>query len=211
MRLIDADALIMALRLEYPMMPMFKENQKEWGIKTEGYRKAEEVIKDAPSIDIVICKECKRGKPYSDKQLECDALGLGGLKFPNDFCSYGEPNSSEKPNNCEPKICDTCRYYNSNIPCGSTPSACKEADKFAEEFVDGLKKLKPKVEPQTSPTISKMEQVEDEQITSKLIDIENSAVSGYESTMSQPKSKLKDEPQTEECEEPNYYDPALWE
>ena len=54
------------------------------------------------------------------------------------------PTSSEKPNNCEPKICDTCRYYNSNIPCGSTPSACKEADKFAEEFVDGLKKLKPK-------------------------------------------------------------------
>lgn len=57
-------------------------------------------------------------------------------------------NSSEKPNNCEPKICDTCRYYNSDIPCGSTPSACKEADKFAEEFVDGLKKLKQKDEPQ---------------------------------------------------------------
>ena len=62
---------------------------------------------------------------------------------------------SEIPNNCEPKICDTCRYYNSNIPCGSTPSACKEADKFAKEFVDGLKKLK-----QTVPTISKMEQVD---------------------------------------------------
>ena len=47
----------------------------------------------------------------------------------------------------EPQICDTCRYYNSNIPCGSTPSACKEADQFAKEFVDGLKKLKPKDEP----------------------------------------------------------------
>ena len=44
---------------------------------------------EAPSIDIVFCKECRWGKPYSDKQLECDALGLGGLKFPNDFCSYG--------------------------------------------------------------------------------------------------------------------------
>ncbi len=56
-------------------------------------------------------------------------------------------NCSEKPNNCEPKICDTCRYYNSNIPCGSTPSACKEADKFAEEFVKGLKKnLKPQID-----------------------------------------------------------------
>ena len=66
-----------------------------------------------------------------------------------DEADHKTENSSEKPNNCEPKICDTCRYYNSNIPCGSTPSACKEADKFAEEFVDGLKKLKPKDEPQT--------------------------------------------------------------
>ena len=47
-------------------------------------------VNDAPSIDIVRCKECRWGKPYSDKQLECDALGLGGLKFPDDFCSYGE-------------------------------------------------------------------------------------------------------------------------
>ena len=62
--------------------------------------------------------------------------------------SIGQPNSSEKPNNCEPKICDTCRYYNSNIPCGSTPSACKKADKFAEEFVDGLKKLTYVINPQ---------------------------------------------------------------
>ena len=47
-------------------------------------------VNNAPRIDIVFCKDCKWGKPYSDKQLECDALGLGGLKFPNDFCSYGE-------------------------------------------------------------------------------------------------------------------------
>ena len=181
-------------------------------------------LNDAPSIDI----EPKRGewKPFDLKWGRsiwyCTACEEG-VEVPCDIwthkpiynfcpnCGADMRNCSEKPNNCEPKICDTCRYYNSNIPCGSTPSACKEADKFAEEFVDGLKKLKPKVEPQTSPTISKMEQVETEQITSKLIDIENSAVSGYESTMSQPKSKLKDEPRTEECEEPNYYDPALWE
>ena len=41
-------------------------------------------------MPIVRCKECKWGKPYSDKQLKCNALGLGGLKFPDDFCSYGE-------------------------------------------------------------------------------------------------------------------------
>ena len=45
--------------------------------------------------ELVRCKECKWGKPYSDKQLECDALGLGGLKFPDDFCSYGERKESE--------------------------------------------------------------------------------------------------------------------
>ncbi len=55
-------------------------------------------IQEEPSIDIVRCKECKWGKPYSDKQLECDALGLGGLKFPDDFCSYGE--SKDKCKEC---------------------------------------------------------------------------------------------------------------
>lgn len=40
--------------------------------------------------ELIRCKECRWGKPYSEKQLECDALGLGGLKFPDDFCSYGE-------------------------------------------------------------------------------------------------------------------------
>ena len=84
MRLIDADALIMALRLEYPMIPMFKENQEEWGIKTEGYRKAEEVIKDAPSIDIVRCKECKRRKK-NGFCLEHNRYE----KNDNGYCSYG--------------------------------------------------------------------------------------------------------------------------
>ena len=49
-----------------------------------------EEVMQLPTIELVRCKECRWGKPYSDKQLECDALGLGGLKFPNDFCSYGE-------------------------------------------------------------------------------------------------------------------------
>lgn len=81
-RYIDADALIMALRLEYPMMPMFKENQEEWGIKTEGYRKAEEVIKDAPSIDI----EPKQGKWIDMGDFEqCSACKGTRLK---EFQSY---------------------------------------------------------------------------------------------------------------------------
>lgn len=50
MRIINADKVIMALRLEYPMMPMFKELREEWAIKTEGYRKAEIVVLEAPII-----------------------------------------------------------------------------------------------------------------------------------------------------------------
>ena len=56
-------------------------------INTQFWSEIENIIISAPSIDIVRCKECRWGKPYSDKQLECDALGLGGLKFPDDFCS----------------------------------------------------------------------------------------------------------------------------
>ena len=49
---------------------------------------------EVPKVDyvgeLVRCKECRWGKPYNDKQLKCDALGVGGLKFLNDYCSYGE-------------------------------------------------------------------------------------------------------------------------
>ena len=49
--LIKREDAIKALRLEYPMMPMFKELREEWAIKTEGYRKAEGVIMRLPSAD----------------------------------------------------------------------------------------------------------------------------------------------------------------
>ena len=77
MRLIDADAMKEWLD-EY--LSVFKKYDKS---EVKGF------VEHQPSIDIVRCKECRWGKPYSEKQLECDALGLGGLKFPNDFCSYG--------------------------------------------------------------------------------------------------------------------------
>ena len=51
------------------------------------------IVKSAPSIDIVRCKECVNwdttdGECYADK---------GGLYFPkaDDFCSYGERKSDE--------------------------------------------------------------------------------------------------------------------
>ena len=53
-------------------------------------QQVETQVNALPSIEIIRCGECKWSKTYSDKQLKCDALGLGGLKFPDDFCSYGE-------------------------------------------------------------------------------------------------------------------------
>ena len=80
-RYVDADAL------KYYGNHIGDEYEDEYHDAQWVYRSQ---IDTAPIIDIVFCKECKWGKPYSDKQLECDALGLGGLKFPDDFCSYGE-------------------------------------------------------------------------------------------------------------------------
>ena len=49
--LIKREDAIKALRCEYPTMPMFKGLREEWAIKTEGFRKAEEVIMSVPSAD----------------------------------------------------------------------------------------------------------------------------------------------------------------
>lgn len=56
---------IKALRLEYPMMPLFKEMREEWAIKTEGFRKAEEVIMRLPSARL-------KGKWVNIYQLDSD-------------------------------------------------------------------------------------------------------------------------------------------
>ena len=156
---------------------LLEKNDKEKAVrKMELFAKAVEI-----TVEIATDEPDNSEKPNNCEHITED--GVTCAKYPAcDDCLDNPLNKvkgserllkgSEKPNNCEPKICDTCRYYNSNIPCGSTPSACKEADKFAEEFVDGLKKLKPKVE----PTISKMEQVDDEtqtQLTARCLNCNN--------------------------------------
>lgn len=42
-------------------------------------------------VEVVRCKDCKRSKEYSDKQLDCKWFHT--LVFPNDFCSNGERRS----------------------------------------------------------------------------------------------------------------------
>ena len=61
-------------------------------------------IEEAPSIDIVRCKECKHRKPSgcvgSIKTYECDITGFRMHDLTNHFCSYGEvskiPTGSER-------------------------------------------------------------------------------------------------------------------
>ena len=87
MELINKEEAIALIKAEMDKIPT---HNLVDGTARINLRLAKNIIEDMPTIDIVRCKECRWGKPYSDKQLECDALGLGGLKFPNDFCSYGE-------------------------------------------------------------------------------------------------------------------------
>ena len=72
-----------------------------------------EAIDEAPSIDIVHCRECKYWQPHEqygydeDNDEYHDYCGLlvpeddyyAFTRKADDFCSYGERNSSEKPNN----------------------------------------------------------------------------------------------------------------
>ena len=111
--LIKREDAIRALRIEYPTMPMFKNLREEWAIKTEGFRKAEEVIMSVPSADrpqgewkpfdltwgrsIYACSVCEEaiavpcgwsdGKPIYDYCPMCGARLKGA---DDDFCSYGK-------------------------------------------------------------------------------------------------------------------------
>ena len=84
MDVIKREDAIKALRLEYPMMPMFKESQKEWAIKTEGYRKAEEVIKNIPSAEnkgkwIMSDIQSKEDTDNGNYQYICSVCGHGDI------------------------------------------------------------------------------------------------------------------------------------
>ena len=48
-------------------------------------------IFDAPSIDIVRCKECKYWQSDGGTMMVCEVYNFIG-KSADDFCSWGEPN-----------------------------------------------------------------------------------------------------------------------
>lgn len=87
-RYIDADAVITAIaefnkyedELEYPYASDDLEEYKD---------DARLLIEDAPSIEIVRCKECKWSKANGTYQW-CGRLDSTARITADDFCSYGE-------------------------------------------------------------------------------------------------------------------------
>jgi len=56
-------------------------------VKATSYGDALDAVREAPSIDIVRCKECK----YKDMELcAMYKLVVAGVRKYDDFCSYGE-------------------------------------------------------------------------------------------------------------------------
>jgi len=75
--LIRREDAIKALRCEYPTMPMFKSLREEWAIKTEGFRKAEEVIMSVPSADRPQGEWIRTGRTniYGGIEVQCSNCG----------------------------------------------------------------------------------------------------------------------------------------
>ena len=69
-------------------------------VKATSYGDALDAVRDAPSIDIIRCRECKYARNIEGEWI-CEHLsgmvGLNVLVKADDFCSYGS--RSEKPNN----------------------------------------------------------------------------------------------------------------
>ena len=69
-------------------------NAKEYSL---GYYESDEwatplsALDDAPTIDIVRCRECKHSGVRNDADVECKRHKL--IMRLNDFCSYGERSS----------------------------------------------------------------------------------------------------------------------
>ena len=91
--LIRREDAIEALRLEYPMMPLFKAMREEWALRTEGFRRAEEVIMRLPSAErkgewieqhenghgfwVGVCSQCGEEKLVGNYCPNCGARMKG--------------------------------------------------------------------------------------------------------------------------------------
>ena len=96
-------------------------------------------IKDAPSIDICFCRECKYFWKYSDLPTKC-VFHLS-LVNADDFCSYGS--RSEKPNCSTTEDCSTVRcerIHEDGVYCARYP-ACDDCPDNPLNKVKGSERL----------------------------------------------------------------------
>ena len=93
-RYIDADAIEESILDKWGVDPKYLDDSLE--ASKDSYML--DWVNSAPTIDIVRCGECKRNN-YC-----CRYISPNGRK-PDDFCSYGERNSSEKQNNSTTEDC----------------------------------------------------------------------------------------------------------
>ena len=78
-RYVAADALKQQVEspyTEYPVMIQIRKALKDF-------------IDDAPSIDIVRCKECKHWRNTDAEKIPTASIACGNMHA-DDFCSYGE-------------------------------------------------------------------------------------------------------------------------
>ena len=89
-RYIDADALKEYIGNARAEFDFFDDDERaRYEAHSKGIYLLDLYVDDAPSIDIVFCKECKHHEdfPTGISPLTC-SLVWGGV-FENDFCSYG--------------------------------------------------------------------------------------------------------------------------
>ena len=95
-RYVDAD---------YVKAVMLNDRLLQGNAEYELYKqKVDAQVKAMPTINIVRCRECKYAEvsvsPITG--LWCTRFGINDMAMKaDDFCSYGERNCSEKPNNSE--------------------------------------------------------------------------------------------------------------
>lgn len=92
-RYIDADALMQKLDIKADCKECNSVDHYFGCLKSLDFVNACEAINEAPSIDIVFCKECKHN-PWDFDRLDYTCVWdddfAGRPQTPDDFCSYGE-------------------------------------------------------------------------------------------------------------------------
>ena len=152
LKLLKMISVVMVIRKEQTMNrcielePLIADLDK--GLWGKDYDKAlaEAIIQDAPTIEIIRCRECKYASDDGTYGCMCehfnDTSDAYHRMWSDDFCSYGERNSSEKPNNCEHITEDgvTCAKYPACDDCLDNPL---NKVKGSERLVKGSEQTEP--------------------------------------------------------------------